>query len=428
MKYFFLLLLSINSLFLSGQQLEIGHPDSVNLSASRLERIDDYIQSAIEKNVIPGGVFIFAREGKIVYHKSFGNREGDSPYLNDDIFRIASMTKAITSVAVLQLFEKGLLGLDDPLEWYIPAFKDMKILNTFNPEDSTYNTIPAENKITIRHLLTHTSGIAYGGFNPGKVMAVYQKFGMLGQGLSDSRWTTEKFINKLAEVPLVFEPGSKFLYGLNMDVLGRVIEVVSGLSLSEYFRTQIFEPTGMEDTYFYLPKEKYSRLVPVYQLSVAGTYAPVTDDASVGQINYPASLDKNHYAGGGGLSSTALDYARFIQMLQNDGMCQGNQVLNPQTIDMINTDQMITLNKTGNGFSDKPGVTFGLGFRVYTEDAKGLTIKSPGTYEWGGYFNTQYFIDPEEELIFVGMTQISGFKQGYFWDRLYALLYGALED
>jgi CubicO group peptidase (beta-lactamase class C family) len=184
----------------------------------------------------------------------------------------------------------------------------------------------------------------------------------------------------------------------------------------------------MEDTYFYLPKEKYSRLVPVYQLSVAGTYAPVTDDASVGQINYPASLGKNHYAGGGGLSSTALDYARFIQMLQNDGMCQGNQVLNPQTIDMINTDQMIALNKTGNGFSDKPGVTFGLGFRVYTEDAKGLTIKSPGTYEWGGYFNTQYFIDPEEELIFVGMTQISGFKQGYFWDRLYALLYGALED
>ncbi|GJM29181.1 MAG: serine hydrolase [Cyclobacteriaceae bacterium] len=428
MKYPICLLLSLNSLMLFGQQFDTATPESVNISGTRMERVDNYIKSAIETNVIPGGVFILAREGKIVYHKSFGNRDGNTAYKNQDIFRIASMTKAITSIAILQLYEQGLLGLDDPLEWFIPAFKEMKVLDTFNQQDSSYTTEPAENKITIRHLLTHTSGITYGDFNPGKVMAVYSKFDMLGQGLSNPKWTTEEFINRLAEVPLVFEPGTRYLYGLNMDVLGRVIEVVSGETLSEYFQRHIFEPIGMEDTYFYLTADKHSRLVPIYQQSDDGTYAPVSDDALVGFINYPIAEDKNHYAGGGGLSSTAIDYAKFIQMLLNDGSFNGNRLLNPQTIDLINTDQMITLNKTGNGFSDIPGVTFGLGFMVYTDDARGLNIKSPGTYEWGGYFNTKYFIDPEEELIFVGMTQISGFKYGYFWDRLYALLYGVLED
>jgi len=429
MRFLAVILFGLHCLMLPAQALETVSPDSIDdISSARMERVDSFIQSSIEKNIIPGGVFLFARKGRMVLHKSYGERDAGSPYQNSDIFRIASMTKAITSVAILQLYEKGHLGLDDPLEWYLPAFKNKHILASFNKQDSSYTIIPAKTKISIRHLLTHTSGITYGDFNPGKLMAVYAKYDMLGVGLHSPKWNTREFINRLAEVPLAFEPGTKFLYGLNMDVLGRVIEVVSGVPLNKYFRDNLFTPLGMEDTYFYLPEEKHQRLVPVYRLSVDGSYAPVNQDNLVKSINYPTTRDKGHYAGGGGLSSTAMDYAHFIQMLLNDGMYQDKRILSPQTIDLINTDQMIRLNEKGTGFSDQPGYTFGLGFRVYTEEAEGLTIKSPGTYEWGGYFNTKFFIDPAEELIFVGMTQIDGFKQGYFWDRLYTLLYASLED
>lgn len=421
------LLFCLFPILLSAQQLEPADPQTVNISGERLKRVDHYIQSSVEKQVVPGGVFMLARNGKIVYHKSFGNSEPGSAYANDDIFRIASMTKAVTSVGIMQLYERGLLGLDDPVEWFLPAFKEATVLDSFNEDDSSYTTTPVKNKITIRHLLTHTSGITYGDFNPGKISAVYAKNNMLGVGLSNPEWTTEGMIDRLARVPLVFEPGERYLYGLNMDVLGRVIEVISGKTLSQYFHDNIFQPIGMEDTYFYLPKNKHDRLVPVYAYRDS-SYTMPKDDAIVERINYPVTEDRNHYAGGGGLSSTAMDYGKFIQMLLNDGLYNGARVLNPQTIDLIRADQMVALNKKGNGFSNQPGVTFGLGFLVYTHDAEGLTIKSPGTYQWGGYFNTQYFIDPEEKLVFVGMTQVSGFQNGYFWDRLYALLYGALED
>ena len=427
MKHILALIFTLNSVFLGGQHLEHATAESVNISMDRLQRVDTYIQSAVDKNIIPGGVFLIARKGKIVYQNSFGNSKENSLYADDDIFRIASMTKAITTVAIMQLFDKGLLGLDDPLEWHLPAFAEMTVLDTFNEADSSYTTKPANNKITIRHLLTHTSGITYGESQPGKVQAVYGEFQMLGVGLSHPTWTTEEFIDRLAKVPLVFEPGEKFLYGLNMDVLGRVIEVISGKPLSEYFQQEIFSPIGMEDTYFYLPKTKHKRLVPVYNFSEE-KYKVIEDGEMTGLVDYPLSEDHGLYAGGGGLSGTALDYAKFIQMLLNDGIYRGHRILNPHTIDLIRADQLIALNKIGKGFSEIPGLTFGLGFLVLTEDAEGFSVQSPGTYQWGGYFNTKYFIDPEEELIFVGMTQINGFKNNFFWERLNAVMYGALED
>ncbi len=404
-------------------------PEKAGFSPERLALADTLIMKFMEKNRLPGGVFLVARKGKIAYYKNFGYRstKKDNLYQKDDIFRIASMTKAVTSVAIMQLFERGLLRLDEPVSNYIPAFKQTEVLNTFNEKDSSYTTVPVKRAITIRHLLTHTSGIAYGDFLKGKINAVYAKNNMLGVGLSHDQWNTEEFINNLAKVPLVFQPGEKYLYGLNVDVLGRVVEVVSGKNLAEYFHDHIFQPLGMKDTYFYLPPEKHHRLVPLYSQSDKGVTMS-TEDRVVRILNYPKSKDIGHYAGGGGLSSTAMDYAKFIQALVNDGELNGFQLLGRKTIEMMTADQLIDQNNRGTGFSQTPGVTFNLGFQLLTEEARGLSPKSPGTYEWGGYFSTKYFIDPEEDLIFVGMTQILPFQHAHFYDRLTTVIYGAIEN
>ncbi len=427
MKLRILLLLCAIPLWLCGQQLTEATTQDVAINSQRLQQVDQLIENAIDQKWLPGGVFLIARKGKIIFHKSFGKRAPQQPYQNQDIFRIASMTKAITVVAVMQLFEQGKLGLDDPLHWYLPAYKEMTILDEFNADDSSHTTKPASKPITIRQLLTHTSGITYGDFNPGKISVVYGKYDMLGVGLAHETWNNQEFIDRLAQVPLVFEPGERYLYGLNMDVLGRVVEVITSKTLNEYFQDHIFTPMGMEDTHFYLPKSKHKRLVPLYTATEEGP--KLSNQGGLARaLDYPLSKDKGMYAGGGGLSSTAEDYARFIQMLLNRGKYNSNQILAPQTVDLIRSDQIISLNREGKGFTNIPGITFGLGFAVFTEEAAGFSPKSPGTYEWGGYFNTKYFIDPQEELIFVGMTQILPFPQQHFWDRLYAVIYASLED
>jgi len=407
-----------------------GSSGMVGMSEKRLQLLDQFIQNYVNKGYIPGGVFLVARDNQIVYNKTFGFRSTDKkvPYRKDDIFRICSMTKAITSAAIMQLYEEGKLGLDDAVQDYIPAFKKTQVLDTFNEKDSTYTTVPVNSPITLRQLLTHTSGIAYGDFYPGKILAVYKKNNMLGVGLSHPTWTTEEFINRLAAVPLAFQPGDHFMYGLNMDVLGRVIEVVSGEKLGDYFRKHIFEPLGMKDTYFYLPKEKQSRLVPIYGYDANNTFQMLTNDPLVSNSDYPKSADIGHYAGGGGLSSTAMDYAIFIQSLLNNGVYNGKRILSRKTIEVMTADQMITLNQQGKGMSPRPGDTFCLGFNLRTDQGKGINSKSPGTYEWGGYFTTKFWIDPKEDLIFVGMMQINGFQHGEFFDRVAAILYSSIEE
>lgn len=410
--------------------LKPGAAGLAGMSEKRLLLIDQFIQEYISKGYIPGGVFLIARDNQIVYNKSFGlkNPESKVPYKKDDIFRICSMTKAVTSVAIMQLYEQGKLGIDDPVHDYIAAFKKTQVLDTFNEKDSTYTTVPLKSPLTIRHLLTHTSGIAYGDFFPGKIKAVYAKNNMLGVGLSHSSWTTEEFINRLAAVPLAFQPGERFLYGLNMDVLGRIVEVVSGEKLKDYFNKHIFEPLGMKDTYFYLPKEKQDRLVPIYGYDAGSNFVLIRDGGIASNTEYPKNTDIGHYAGGGGLSSTALDYAVFIQALANNGSYGNQQILGRKTIEMMTADQLISLNLEGKGISKRPGESFCLGFSLLTEQGNGINSKSPGTYEWGGYYTTKFFIDPKEELIFVGMMQIHGFKHGEFFDRLSAILYSAIED
>jgi len=407
-----------------------GTAELAGVSEKRIQLLDQFIQDNVTKGYIPGGVFLIARDNQIFYHKSFGFRSTDKkvPYQKDDIFRIASMTKAITTVAVMQLYEQGKIGLDDPVQNYIPAFKNSKVLDKFNDKDSSYTTLPVKSPITIRELLTHTSGIAYGDFSSGSLRAVYIKLGVMGVGLSHASWTTEELVNRIAEVPLAFQPGERWLYGLNMEVLGRVIEVVSGSRLSDYYRKNIFEPLGMKNTFFYLPKEKQNKLVPIYSQREDGTLEMAANAGMAVSMNYPLQADNNHYAGGGGLSSTTMDYAIFIQMLLNNGNYNGKQILGRKTVEVMTGDQMISLNKLGNGISKKPGETFCLGFSLLTDQGRGISSKSPGTFEWSGYFNTKFFIDPKESLIFVGMTQIVGARHGEFWDRLTAILYGAIVD
>ena len=407
-----------------------GSPALVGVSEKRLQLLDQFIQDYVNKGFIPGGVFLVARDNQIVYNKTFGFRSTDKklPYKKDDIFRICSMTKAVTTTAIMQLYEEGKLGLDDAVQDYIPAFKKTQVLDTFNEKDSTYTTVPVKSPITLRQLLTHTSGIAYGDFYPGKIMAVYKKNNMLGVGLSHPTWNTEEFINRLAAVPLAFQPGDHYMYGLNMDVLGRVIEVVSGEKLSDYFRKHIFEPLGMKDTYFYLPKEKQSRLVPIYGYDANKNLQMLINDPLASNIDYPKNTDIGHYAGGGGLSSTAMDYAIFIQALINNGIYNGKRILSRKTIEVMTADQMITLNQQGKGMSNRPGETFCLGFGLRTDQGKGISSKSPGTYEWSGYYTTKFWIDPKEDLIFVGMMQIHNFQHGEFWDRVTAILYSSIEE
>ncbi len=408
-----------------------GPANLVGMSDKKLMLIDQLVQDYVNKGYIPGGVFLIARDNQIVYYKNFGFRSADkkAPYQKDDIFRIASMTKAVTTVAIMQLYEQGKLGLDDPVKNYIPAFSDSKVLDQFNPKDSSYTTVPAKSPITIRQLLTHTSGIVYGAFSQGALRAIYARKGLMEVGLSHPTMTTEEFINRLAEVPLAFQPGEKYNYGLNMDVLGRVVEVVSRSRLGDYFRKNIFEPLGMKNTYFYLPGEKQAKLVPIYLQREDGTLEMATSTGGISSgMDYPLQADHNHYAGGGGLSSTALDYATFIQALLGNGEYNDKHILSRKTIEVMTADQMIRLNQLGTGYSNRPGETFCLGFSLITDQGKGISVKSPGTYEWGGYFNTKFFIDPKEQLIFVGMTQILGARHGELWDRMAALMYSAIED
>lgn len=404
--------------------------ETVGMSSERLLLLDEHIQKFINEGNLPGGVFTIARKGKIVYYKNFGYRTLDKkiPYKKDDIFRLASMTKAFTTVSIMQLFEQGKLGLDDPIFYYIPAFKNTMVLDQFNNADSTYTTNKPKKQITIRHLLTHTSGISYGSFYPGKITAIYTKAGASNFGLSDNTLTTKQMVDKIAGVPLIFQPGDRYMYGLNMEVLGRIVEVVSGKPLNEYFKANIFDPLNMSDTYFYLPKSKQDRLVPVYTYNSENKLTMSEDTNYRTVFDYPRNEDNNHYAGGGGASGTAIDYTKFILALINNGEYNGERILSRNTIEIMTADQHIMLNLEGKGYSKIPGITYGLGFALTTEQGIAVSPKSSGTYEWGGIFNTKFFIDPEEELVFVGLTQIFPFKRPDFWNKLYAILYGTIVD
>ena len=380
--------------------LQEGDPKEVGMSAERLDKIDAMLTEEVKEGHIPGAVALIARKGKIVFHKAYGvdNGEKKRPLEKDAIFRIASQTKAITATAVMMLWEEGKFQLDDKISEYIPEFQEAQILDTFNDADSTYTTKPAENQITIRDLLTHTSGIGYGMIDGDeRFRKIYAKAGIIDAFTSEKVLLSDN-IKKMAKLPLHHEPGENWTYSEGLDVLGYLVEIISETPFDEFLRTRIFEPLGMKDTWFYLPKEKQSRLVAV-QVNDNGNWKRFT--TPVFEIDYPKKGAMSYFSGGAGLSSTALDYASFLQMYLNGGELNGTRLLSRTTVNVILSNQIGDIWKGGNSY----GLAFELvNAKGEVEGGKG----SDGTFDWGGYFNTQYFADPKEEVIGIIMKQTQG--------------------
>ena len=400
--------------------LREASPRQAGISPERLFRIDALCEQAVKDGKIPGVVALVARDGKIVYHKSFGSADNQAhrPLHRDDIFRIASQSKAITSTAVMMLWEEGRFRLDDPISNWIPEFKKPQVLKTYNEQDGTWTGEPAKREITIRDLLTHTSGLGYGVIDgDARFKKLYANAGVVDLFTTESV-TIAQSVQRLAKLPLHHHPGEKFTYSEGLDVLGRFIEVVSGMPFDVFLQTRLFRPLDMVDTGFYLPESKAKRLVAVQKPEAGGWVRyPVT----FYDPDYPIRGAKSFFSGGAGLCSTAKDYATFLQMYLNGGELNGVRILSRTTVQLI-LSQQVPSELWGGGEK-----FYGLAFGVVTEkgQAKGGE-GSAGTFDWGGYFNTQYFADPKEKLVGVLLKQTQGGNDDTGWK--FRQLVGQLVD
>ncbi len=364
---------------------------SIAQSTSLSQKLDSLSARLVKTQEVAGVNVLLIQEGKVVYNKAFGYADVATrqPLQTTGIFRIASQTKAVTSVAVMMLVEEEKLQLDDPVSRFIPQFKNARVLAEWNPADSSYTTVPAPREITVRDLLRHTSGISYPMITGDpKMTPVYLKEGIRA-GVGE-RGSLKNGMEKLAALPLAHPPGAAFTYGLSTDVLGYLVEVVSGASLDAFFRKRIFQPLEMTDTYFRLPNEKAHRLVSLSQKEDDG-FKKVTDPLyGYIQPNYP--LENGLYlSGGAGLVSTTADYARFLQMLLAKGVYKGQRLLKAETVEMMITNQL------PEGIA--PGFSFGLGFALVSEEGHSAGTPGVGTFAWSGVFNTHYWADPEAQVI-----------------------------
>lgn len=369
----------------------------LEIDEDNLHRIDSLLGTALISNWTAGATALIATDGKVIYDKGFGFRDRERKALMRpiDLFRIASMTKPVISVAIMMLVEQGKININDPVSKYIPEFKNMQVLETFNAKDTSYTTVPAKSEITIKNLLTHTSGIGY-GFSDERLNLIYEK-NNIPDLATVKPLVIGDVVKKLATLPLGVQPNSTFYYGLNTDVLGYVIEVASGKRLDIFLKESIFNPLNMEDTHFFLPAEKVNRLAVMYAETKEGRLerSPITKGQF--NINYPINGAKTYFSGGSGLVSTVEDYARFLQMILNGGSYSGKRILKPETIALMTQNQIGDLNVGKN--------KFGLGFEIATPE--GLDNGSKvGKLSWGGAFNTMFWIDPERKSIAILMTQV----------------------
>jgi len=416
-----LLGLFIFSVVAIAQDLPTAKPESVGLSSERLDRISSVVQHDIDDKRIAGAVTLVVRHGKVAWFKSQGmmDREAGKAMPTDAMFRICSMTKPITSVAVMVLYEEGKFLLDDPVSKYLPEFKDPKVL--VKPAKGEPYTIPATKEITIRDLLRHTSGITYQWNDD--LGAMYEK-AKVASGLLAYDGTIGDSVKQLAGLPLLFNPGDRFEYSLGVDVLARLVEVVSGKPLDEFFRARIFEPLGMKDTYFFPPESKVGRLATAY------TYypdkglnrfpdTPIREGSFVYSADYPTRGPKKLFSGGAGLVSTAMDYARFCQMMLDDGKIGNTRLLSRKTVELMTHDQ---LGKIG------PDIGFGLGFGIDGVKSPLSELGTAGAYDWGGFFYTTFSIDPKEQMIVVFMAQLHPTGDLTLDRQVHELAYQAIND
>ena len=409
--------------------LKESSPSTAGVSETRLNRLDQFIQKYVDEKQFNGATAIIVRDGRIVYFKAFGYSDIQQKKImqKDNIFRIASMTKPIISVAAMMLYEEGKFSLDDPISKFIPAFKNPRVIEKYHPADTSYTTVPAKSEITVRQLMNQTSGIGYAQIGSGEANAIYYKNSING-GIGTPYSNLKEMITKLAGLPLFSHPGEKFLYGLNTDVLGYLVEVISGKPLDKFLSERIFTPLGMIDTYFFIPKEKQSRLVNLYQQDSRGE---LRLQDSVIKLNgnfyrdFPKTPSGSYYSGGAGLSSTAYDYAIFGQMMINGGEYNGIRILSPHTVRLMTQNQIGELEMWGN--PNNPN-RFGLGFGVYTDKSEAIMPVYAGTYDWAGMFASHFWVDPKAKLVAVFMRNVWPTTQWDFGDRVKALVYQAFND
>ena len=391
---------------------------SKNLDPVKLAQIDSLLNKYVANNWLVGASTIIVKDNQVVYYKGHGfvNQASKKPMEANAIFRIMSQTKAITSLAILQLFENGKIGLDQAVGDFIPSFYKQTVLKDFNAADTTYTTVPAKRNITIRDLLTHSSGIDYAAIGSKNMQAIYAKADM-PSGLGKSNASLLDVMKKLGTLPLVHQPGEKFTYGLNSDLLGCIVEIVSGMTLEAYFHKNIFEPLGMRDTYFNVPDSKANRLPTVYTEDSNNKIIEWGPTFRNIDPNYPL-LGTTFFSGGAGLSSTAYDYAVFLQMILNGGKYNGKQIISPRTAELMLSPQ---LDFKYDGLND-----FGLGFAITSDKAAHLKSRNKGSFAWGGYYGTTYWADPKEKLICLIMTQHTPNSHSGFQEKIENIIYGCL--
>ena len=380
-------------------------PESVGISSERLDRMHRGMQAFVDRHEAGGIVTLVAREGRVadVHAVGFQDVASNRPMRPDTIFRIASMSKPITSVAVMMLYEEGKLQLTDPVSKYIPAFKNQRVVRA--AEGGTVNFVAVRRDITIRDLLTHRSGLSYGFLDSGPVGTAYRASG-ISDGLTTTSGSIAENIDKLAAAPLVSQPGAEWHYSLSTDVLGRLVEVVGGIPFDVFLRERIFKPLGMTDTGFDVPEAKWSRLATVYTADGAGGIRAMKDPESFGNtVMSPFAYyksPKHYFSGGAGLTSTIQDYARFTQMLLSGGALHAVRLLSPKTVELMTTSHTADLPSGGLLGADGQ---FGLGFRISTDLGAAQTLGSTGTYGWSGIYGTNFWVDPKEHLIGIMMVQ-----------------------
>jgi len=409
------LLCFMTAVAVEAQSLPSARPEQVGLSSERLQRITDMLKADVDKRMIPGAVVLVARHGKIAYFETVGVRDPATkvPMTKDSIFRIYSMSKPITSVSAMMLWEDGRFNLSEPVSKYIPQMGGLKV-GVEKPDPNggkpTLELVPTKRDMTIQDLFRHTSGLTYGFFGPGQVKKMYAEAKVWNDYPSNA-----ELVDRLAKLPLAYQPGTTWDYSQSTDVLGRLVEMISRQSLYQFEKERLLDPIGMKDTSFYVTdKVKQSRIAE-----------PFPDDRSIGvdaEFNDPR-VSQAAESGGGGMVGTAMDYARFLQMLLNGGTIDGKRILGPKTVAYMTSDHLGTAIEQGPLYLPGLGFGFGLGFAVRKDAGVSPFAGSVGEYNWGGAGGTYFWVDPKEDMFVVFMMQSPKHRVPYRYllkDMVYA--------
>lgn len=415
-------------------------PESVGLSSARLATLSDLLRRHVQERKIGGAVVFIARHDQLAYAESFGQAAAGVPMRTDTLFRIASMSKPIVTVAALQLYEQGRLLLSDPVAKYLPAFKGQQVLELLPPGATPpYRLVPARREVTIHDLLRHTAGLPYrfvtDWYPDNRLYRQLNTFyaeADIDLGLLPTDESTADLVERLARLPLAAQPGEAFIYGHAADVLGHLVEVVAGIPLDIYLKQHVLDPLGMHDTHFFLPPDKVSRLSAVWETDWQGHLAPFTNGTKrlgnfVFAPEYPYQGSGRFFGGGAGLVSSAYDYLRFCRMLLNHGELDGTRVLGRKTVELMT--QTNHIGELDADFLHSKGWKFGLGVAIEVDRGQLVDSGTVGTYEWAGIFSTRFSVDPHEEKITILLTQTLPFNHHVgLWDTIVNMSNAAIAD